>query len=69
MRKEIRMIELVKAKRYHLRLLEQVAFCEEVRVRLLFDQPEGTIVSEQAVIDMLEARGAPVERIAPLEIV
>jgi hypothetical protein len=57
------MIELVKAKRYHLRLLERVAFCEEVRVRLSFDQPEGTIVSEQAVIELLEAHDAPVEKI------
>jgi hypothetical protein len=57
------MIELDKAKHHHLRLLGRVAFCEEVRVWLLFDQPEGTIVSEQAVIELLEARGAPVERI------
>jgi hypothetical protein len=57
------MIELDTKQRYHLRLLERHVFYDIDGSQLFWDWPKGAIISDQTQIELLEARGAPAERI------
>ena len=62
--KEIRVTELVNTQRYHLRLTDRYVFYDPEHGSYLFRAwPEGAIVTDPDEIELLEARGAPVERI------
>jgi hypothetical protein len=56
------MISDIKPK-HHLRLTERFAFYDEHGSHLWRDWPEGAIVTDPHDIELLTARGAPVERI------
>jgi hypothetical protein len=58
------MTGLVNTKPYHLRLTERFVFYDPDHGSHLFREwPEGAIVTDQTEIELLESRGAPVERI------
>jgi hypothetical protein len=57
------MTELVSRKRYRLRITAPYAFLDTERSHLWREWPEGAIVTDPAEIELLIARGAPVERI------
>jgi hypothetical protein len=60
------MTEPVHAKpHYHLRLLERHVVYVESGSNLFRDWPAGAIISDPDVIEFLESRDAPVERIEP----
>jgi hypothetical protein len=51
-------------KRYHLRLTARYVFYDPEHGSYLFRAwPEGAVVTDQTEIELLEARGAPVEHI------
>ena len=50
-------------KPYHLRLTSRYVFYDLEKSQLFRDWPEGAIVTDPDEIELLEARGAPVERI------
>ena len=59
------MTGLVNTKQYRLRLTERFVFYDPDHGSYLFRAwPEGAIVTDRSEIKLLEARGAPVERIA-----
>jgi hypothetical protein len=58
------MTELVNAKRYALRLLERHVFYDINGSQLWREWPAGAIVTDSDTIKLLEARGAPIEKIA-----
>jgi hypothetical protein len=60
------MTDAAKTKRYALRLTERCAFYDE-RTHMFRDMPAGSVISDPALIKLLEARGAPIEIIEPLE--
>jgi hypothetical protein len=50
-------------RRYSLRLRERVAWYDTIKSNMWHDFPAGSVISDPAVIELLEARGAPSERI------
>jgi hypothetical protein len=57
----------IKPRPYRLRLLERVAFYDDVKTNRFWDWPKGTIISDQTQIELIEARGGLVERIETFE--
>jgi hypothetical protein len=53
----------VNTKPYRIRLLERVAFYDDRQTHMFIDWPAGTIISDQAAIEMIETRGWSVEKI------
>ena len=61
------MTEVLKTKpRYQLRLTARYAFYDAERSHLFWDWAAGSIVTDPSAIAILEAHGAPVERIEEL---
>ena len=50
---------------YHLRLIERHVFYDIDGSQLWREWPEGAVVTDPDEIELLESRGAPVERFAP----
>jgi hypothetical protein len=50
-------------RKYSLRLRERFAFYDTVKSQMWHDFPAGSVISDPAVIELLEARGASSERI------
>jgi hypothetical protein len=50
-------------RKYSLRLRERFAWYDTVGSQMWHDFSAGSVISDPAVIELLEARGAPVEKI------
>jgi hypothetical protein len=50
-------------RRYHLRLKERFAWYDTVGSQMWHDFPAGSVITDPAVIDLLEMRLVPAERI------
>jgi hypothetical protein len=50
-------------RRYSLRLKERFAWYDTVGSQMWHDFPAGAEIADQSMIELLETRGAPVERV------